>query len=321
MPQAKTERLVNLTLALMAAPRFLTVAELGRLVEGYQPDGSETGGDAFRRMFERDKEELRELSIPLQTGPVDGLWGDELGYRIARSDYALPEITLDPDEAAALGLAARLWSSAQMAAATSSALTKLSAAGIEPIPPPAGLEARLDASEPSFGPLYDAVVARQEVRFGYRRPGNAETSRRLHPWGLTSWRGHWYVAGQDLDRAAPRVFRLSRVTTGAVGFGPPGAYQPPADLDVRSLVQAADPDDPQVAGTARIRVVPGAAHRLRRGATSVGSDPDLLDVPYADLIGLADLVTSCGPDAVVEDPPQLRQLVVQRLTVLAETST
>jgi predicted DNA-binding transcriptional regulator YafY len=319
--QAKTERLVNLTLALMAAPRFLTVAELGRLVQGYEPDGTDTGGDAFRRMFERDKEELRELGIPLQTGPVDALWADELGYRIARSDYALPEITLDPDEAAALGLAARLWSSAELAEATSSALTKLSAAGIEPIPPPVGLEARLDASEPSFGALYDAVATHREVRFGYRRPGGVEAARRLQPWGLTSWRGRWYVAGQDLDRQAPRVFRLSRITSPVAGVGAPGAYQPPVDLDVRSLVMAADPDDPPVTGVARIRVVAGAGQRLRHGATQVGSDPDLLDVPFADLAGFADLITSYGPDAVVEGPPQLRSLVVDRLTALAGTSS
>lgn len=318
MSQAKTERLVNLTVALMASPRFLTVTELGRLVAGYQPDDTETGGEAFRRMFERDKEELRELGIPLQTGPVDPLWGDEVGYRIPRSDYALPDLSLDPDEAAALGLAARLWSSAQLAAATGSALTKLAAAGADLRPPPDGLHARVEASDPAFEPLYDAVLSRREVRFGYRRPDGDAAERRLQPWGLASWRGHWYVVGHDLDRRATRVFRLSRITTVVTPHGPGGGYQIPEGVDLRELVQSADASRSGSAGTARLRLAPQSAQQLRRGATQAGDDPDLLDLAYDDAAALADLVVGYGADVQVLDPPELRELVVRRLAALVE---
>lgn len=319
MSQAKTERLVNLTMALMAAPRFVTVGEIGRIVAGYEPDGSPDGGEAFRRMFERDKEELRELGIPLATGPIDPLWGDDIGYRIPRNDYALPALTLDPDEAAALGLAARLWSSTGLAAATTAALRKLAAAGVEPLPPPEGLEARVDATEPAFGPLYDAVLAAREVGFPYRRPGAEEQQRRLQPWGVVSTSGHWYVAGHDLDRGAARVFRLSRITGDVKAVGPAAAYTVPAGTDIRAIV--VDAESPEPTATATVRVQPGTCQRLRRGAQPVDGDPDLLAVPYAGLNRFADLVVGHGPDAVVLEPAELRELVVSRLRAVVEAAT
>lgn len=316
MSRAKTERLVNLTIALMATARLLTVGEIGRLVEGYDPDDSEGGGDAFRRMFERDKEELRELGIPLQTEQVDELYGDEIGYRIVRGDYALPDLSLDPDEAAALGLAARLWSSAELAQTAGSAVRKLAAGGAAPLSPPPGLEARVEASEPSFAPLYDAVLARQEVHFEYRRPGAEATTRRLKPWGLTSWHGRWYVGGHDLERDASRVFRLSRISGPVTAAGPTGAYAVPAGTDVRSMVTSAYSDEPRPTRIARVRVAPGAAYRLRRDATAVDGEPNLLDVTFTSVHGFAEFLVAYGADVVVLEPADLRAAVIARLRAI-----
>src|SRR3978361_758514 len=130
MSRRKLERLLNLTLCLMASSRYLTVREIAELVEGYEPGESADSEVAFRRMFERDKEELRDLGVPLETG-TPRHFDEEVGYRIPRRDYALPDLHLDPDEAAALGLAARLWSSASLATASARALRKLRAPGID----------------------------------------------------------------------------------------------------------------------------------------------------------------------------------------------
>lgn len=312
MSQAKTERLVNLTMALMATPRLLTVSEIGRLVEGYEPDDSPTGGDAFRRMFERDKEELRELGVPLQTGYLDPLGEDEIGYRISRSDYALPEITLEPDEAAALGLAARLWSSTQLSSATTSALRKLSAAGVEPQAPP-GLAVRVDSAEASFDPLYDAIAVRREVTFTYRAPGAEPMVRHLQPWGLVSWHGRWYVGGHDLDRGAPRVFRLSRIVSPVEQAGKSEAYEIPSAMDVRSMVTVRFADEDRPSRPARIRVAPGAGHRLRATGTPDADDVDVLTLDFVSLTGFAELLAGYGPNVVVLDPAELRDAVVDRL--------
>jgi hypothetical protein len=105
MSRKKLERQLNLAICLMATPRYLSVDEIADLVPGYTRDATPEGEAAFRRMFERDKAELRELGIPVETGSASG-WDDDLGYRIPRRDYALPDLHFTPDEAAALGLAA-----------------------------------------------------------------------------------------------------------------------------------------------------------------------------------------------------------------------
>ena len=111
MSRRKTERLLSLVVCLLSARRYLTASQIREAVPGY-PDSFE----AFKRMFERDKDELRELGIPLETG-TNSAGDDEAGYRISRQAYELPEIRLEPDEAAVLGLAARVWRRAELAGA------------------------------------------------------------------------------------------------------------------------------------------------------------------------------------------------------------
>jgi proteasome accessory factor B len=129
--RARTERLVNLVICLLATRRFLTAAQIAATVAGYQHDPDDPRAhEAFQRKFERDKAELRALGVPLETG-TDSIFDAEPGYRIARREYALPDLRLQPDEAAVVGLAARLWQHAGLAAAASSGLTKLRAAGVD----------------------------------------------------------------------------------------------------------------------------------------------------------------------------------------------
>ncbi|WP_349305917.1 WYL domain-containing protein [Pseudofrankia sp. DC12] len=276
----------------MATSRFLTVSEIGDMVDGYEPGHDDDAHEAFRRMFERDKQYLRDLGIPLETGQ-DG-YGDEVGYRIRRDDYALPEIRLSPDEAAALALAARLWSAASLAAPAASALRKLAAGGVATSPGlgtraagdgttagpgPAelfgldGLEPRVDAAEPAFEPCLAALQERRAIRFPYRKPGEPEAAERfVEPWGVLSWRGRWYLAGHDRRRGAPRVFRLSRVAGPVRPVGPAGAVTVPAGVDLRSMVTMSTSSSPERARTATLAVRVGAGHALRRRGRPVPAD-------------------------------------------------
>ena len=122
MSKRRTERLLSIVVLLLSSRRYLTAEQIRASVSGY-PDA----GESFKRMFERDKEELRELGIPLETGKSSA-FDDEIGYRIRRQDYELPEIHLTPDEAAALGIASRVWQSAELAGAAAGATLKLRAA-------------------------------------------------------------------------------------------------------------------------------------------------------------------------------------------------
>ena len=210
MTTARAERLVNLVLCLLSTRQYLTAERIRAIVPGYADAPTD---EAFFRMFERDKSELRDLGVPLETGRNDVFDASD-GYRIARRDYELGDIDLEPDEAAAVALAARLWDSPQLTGAAHGALIKLRAAGVDvDQDAPAAVEPKVRTSEPAFPPLLAAVQAGQVGRVRLP-PADARSrcgSARVEPWGVVAWRGRWYLVGHDRDRNAPRCFRLSRV--------------------------------------------------------------------------------------------------------------
>jgi proteasome accessory factor B len=313
MSVRKLERLVNLLLMLLSARRPVTVEQIRAVVPGYEQDDD----DAFRRMFERDKDELRDLGVPLETQPLDG-WGDELGYRIPRESYELPPIDLAPDEAAALALAARLWQSAGLAEASANALLKLRAAGIDPVAT-AGIEPRVAARDAAFEPLLAAVRSATAVAFGYRPSyADAARTRTVEPWGLVHRHGKWYVVGHDRDRDGTRVFKLSRITGDVTTTGPAGAFAVPEGLDLQAEVAPFESDP--ATGTAVVRLAPGAAWDVRRAATATTDEPDgwtRAEVPIGDVDRFAEWLCGFGPDAVVLEPPEARAGVVERLRRVA----
>jgi proteasome accessory factor B len=311
---------VNLVICLLSTRRYLTAAQIAATVPGYEHDPDDARDhDAFQRKFERDKAELRELGVPLETGTAS-IFDAEPGYRIARREYALPDVHLEPDEAAAVGLAARLWQQSGLAAAASSGLAKLRAAGID-VDPHATLGVEpVVTVDPPFEPITAAVRDRQAVTFGYRTPDDdAAATRRLQPWGAVCWRGRWYVVGHDLDRDAPRCFRLSRIVTEVRRTGRPGAYAPPQDIDLIDYVARwSGPHEPRT-GRATVLVAPGRGAGVRRWAeqTVPGPDGDRLLLHYADAEFLAGWLVGYGADVTVLDPPEVRDLVVDRLRRLA----
>lgn len=321
MAEAKTERLLQLVLCLTQSRRHLSKEQLRAAIPDYAATGST---EAFERMFERDKNELREMGVPLETGGDDPAHDDEVGYRIDRTAYALPELHLSAEEVTAVALAARLWSEQGLAGAAARALVKLAADGIDVDPgalPP--IEPRLSGGESAFAPLAEAVSQRRRVRFGYRTTGRSTgEERQLEPWGVVSSAGRWYVVGHDVARDGVRVFRLSRIDGAVAVEGPPGAFDVPPDRDLRSLVTdvaGAGPD-----GAARLRVRRGAGHGLRRRAVRAEPTPDgewdEAVVAFRDVDALAGEIASYGAAVVVVDPAELREAVVTRLRGAADAA-
>lgn len=309
MSRRKTERLLNLVICLLATSRPLSAEQIRQAVPGYDRDGDE----AFQRMFERDKNELREIGIPIDV--VRDPWEDEPGYRIQRQSYELPDITLEADEAAVLGLAAQVWQRASLADAASGALLKLRAGGIETHQEVGALELRVDTRDPAFPALWEAVRDRRVVRFDYRSAGSESVrSRTVEPWGVVSRRGRWYLAGFDRDRDAPRAFRLSRVTGQVATVGRAGAVQVPDGLDLRAMVGY--PDEPMEERTATLLVRQGTCEGLRQVARAVhegGDGWDTAELAFADPERLAGWLASLGSDVQVVDPPDAREAVISRL--------
>ncbi len=315
-PAAKTERLLNLVLCLLYTRRPIPKSRIRQIVPQY---GAAPTAEAFDRMFERDKDELRELGIPLVTEDVSTGFDDEQGYRIDQREYALPEIAFEPDELAVLGLASRAWAQASLAGPAAQALRKLQAADIErDTDSLIGIEPRLRTNEPAFGAVKDAVLSRTPITFAYRTGGGGTAAqRRVEPWGLASWHGRWYLTAHDRDRDAARVFRLSRIDGSVEVDGRRGTVVVPAGHVARDMISSTGArTSPAQPSPAVLRVRVGAGHRLRQRARTVGEVDDdwsLVDLDYLDPDSFADELAGYGADVVVEQPPEVRDAVVRRL--------
>ena len=312
----KSERLLNLLIMLLVQRHYVSKERIRAIL---YPDSRP---DAFEKMFERDKEELRSLGVPIEVGSIDPLFDDEPGYRISPDEFALPDVRLAADEAAVVGLATRVWEHARLAEATTDAVRKLTAAGVEVDVSALDLvEPRLSADEPAFDVFWDATQARQAVEFDYQRPGypgqQGQLKRHLQPWGVVRHAGRWYVVGLDTDRGEERVFRLSRVVGDARRIGAPASYDIPDGVDLRETTRRLAPPVSVVEATLLLRK--GAGATLRRGAASIEHDvsgPDT-DSPWDRVVlrrdRLAEELLALGPDVVVESPPELRDDIVSRL--------
>ncbi|SDT15024.1 helix-turn-helix transcriptional regulator [Microlunatus soli] len=322
MAPRKTERILNLTICLLVTRNYLPKSRIREIVEGYH----DLTDQAFERTFERDKEELRRLGIPLQVGSFDAMFDDEPGYRIERTDFELPPIELDAEEAAVVGVAARSWRHTSVAESTRSALAKLRAAGIEPDTSQlSALEPNVTANEPAFEPLWSAVLDRARVTFDYRGRG----TRTLEPWGLTSNKGRWYVVGHDTDRNAVRMFKLSRIITLPRRVSRDGAYEVPADLDLRRLARSLAPEEAHA--TALVAVRPGKAPGVRRRGRPLDADRlatleirwpngfEVVEVGYADPAFIGEELAGYAADVVVLEPAELRAAVIERLSAVSGT--
>jgi proteasome accessory factor B len=319
---SKSERLLNLVIMLLVARTPVTKERIREVIEGYQTSSD----DAFEKMFERDKSELRALGIPLELASTDKYFDDEQGYRIARDAFELPEIDLEPDELAVLGLAARVWQHAGLAATTSHALVKLKAAGYEVDRSALDeLQPRVQADDPAFDAVLEFTTSRTPITFSYRRPSDTDASRRrLEPWAVVTSRERWYVVGRDLDRGEPRMFRLSRIHGDVVKDGAPGSFEVPAGTDIRALTASLAPSRPTAEATVLARS--GSAVLLRRRATRSehevpgpdgSTDWDRLVIPFSSVNELAGEVLAHLGDVIAVDPPELRSLVLERLAAVA----
>jgi proteasome accessory factor B len=313
MTTRKTERILNLTICLLVSGRYLPKAKIRQAVEGYH----NLSDAAFERTFERDKDELRSLGVPIEVGSFDPLFDDEPGYRILPSEFELPPIDLDPDEAAVVGVAARVWQHAGMAESTRSALAKLRAAGVEPEPSALGaLEPSVQATEPAFEPLWNAVLHRTRVSFVYREGAR----RTIEPWGLTSAKGHWYVIGRDVDRNATRMFKLARIRDLPRNVSRAGAYSVPENLDMRSLARSFNAPEPTASAILAIRT--GKAPTLRRRAEPAswaGQLPggfEVYEVGYGEQRSFAEEITRHAADVLVLEPAELRAEVIADLSAV-----
>lgn len=321
MATSRIERLTNLVICLLYTQRPLDRDYIRANVFGYDPDADD---EAFERMFERDKADLRELGVPIEVAPVSRI-NSATGYRIAFDEYALGDIDLDPEEATAVAVAAAVWQSPELSSAAQSAVQKLRAGGMDVSGPGAGVGPGIAPDRGAEGALLamlEGIDRRRQVTFEHRaNPAQPYVDRTLHPWGVVTFRGSAYAVGHDVARDAVRTFKLSRVRGGSV-TGAAATVRPPEGFDLHAHVVATVAERDPI-GTARLWVARGRGDGLRRlAATQVDGDfrgrsGTEITVEMRSVDAVAREVSGLGPDAVVFEPQELRDAVVDRLTALA----
>ena len=314
MASRKNERLVNLTIALLATKRFLTKSEIFRTIEGY-----EGTTESKERMFERDKDDLRRIGISIDVQGVDPGFEDEPGYRIHPERYSLNLGELNGTEVALLSLAAEAWRGAALGEAAQSALVKLRSLGIDSdfdaIP---NLSPKLNVQSPNFYPLTRAIADHIAVDFTYLSSELQEEVRHVHPYGLGSRHGNWYLVAFDTDRANIRTFRLDRIASQIEQVSKANYFESDPNFNVLEYLDSTLFENQAVA---QVSIRLGRGHGLRRNASVISTDDeyDLCDVPYSSKAHFIDSILWHADDVIVHEPADLRAEVVRRLQYLVES--
>ena len=311
---APEERLVNLVVALMATEQGLTKDTILSSVAGYR-EQYEAGAskDALEKMFERDKENLRGLGVPIETigDRADPEDLREARYRVPTAEYVLPEdLSFSPAEVALLNIAGSVWGTESLSADARSGLRKIRALGIAVDEPIIGYSPRIRARDAAFPALQRAIEQCRVVTFSYLRPGDPRSrERRIRPLALVEYEARWHVFGFDLTMDAERTFLLSRIVGDVTVTRERFDQALRVDAGERALAGLEAVARRQ---RALLEVHPGteAALRLSRRAQPA---PQGIVVPYVDLHVFADELASYGPEVRVVAPDDLRDQVIRRL--------
>jgi proteasome accessory factor B len=310
------ERLFSLVLALLATDAGLTKSEILSTVQGYRQRYSHAGDNAnLERQFERDKDDIRELGVPLETIESPGQAGNNqnLRYRIPRGSYELPsDIRFSPEETTLLNLAAMVWREGSLSGESRRAVLKLRSLGVTTTEPVLGYAPKVRVREPAFEPLNEALEKHLFVRFRYLKPGDTEArERHVAPLALVQHQGRWHLYADEPASRSTRTFLLRRmvsdVTQTTEGFAAPEGDQ--AAIALQGLEEVWN------ANSALVSVEPGtdaAARLAKRRGTVVEASGDLR-LHYSDANIFADELAGFGPEALVLSPPHLRDAVRTRL--------
>jgi len=306
----KSERLVNLTIALLATKRWVTKSAIFTSVDGYEGEP-----EAMERMFERDKDDLRNLGIIIEVGSFDPLFEDEVGYRIRPESYQADLASITPRELSLISLATQAWQGAILNSSALSALVKLKSLGIDSdfdsIP---AMTPVAHISDENFAAVIDAIAERRVISFNYLNIDFTSESRVIEPYGAGTKGGFWYVAGQDLDKKALRLFRLDRFDSEVKTQGKAASYRIPEDF-----VMAQALSTPEKTRSAQVKVRRDKAHTLRIRATTIeeGDEWTTLSIPYLHESELVSDVLWHGDDAFIISPESARSSAIEALTKIA----
>lgn len=300
MSDRKTERLINLTLALLATKRYLKKSEILSNVAGYE--GTQ---EAKERMFERDKDDLRSLGIEIEVGDLDIFFEDEPGYRIPQKSYELNVPNLSGRELALLSIASSFWNDSVLAPNAQSGIRKLQSLGI-----PATLEFefrmkyRFDNPSELLEEIAKAILQKSKIKFSY--DSSSLKVRHLEPYRIVFWNSYWYLIGMDIDRTGIRLFKLSRFLGGIEISKKKNEFEIPSDFAVADHLPKSDVE---VIHSAKIEIrrETGTLLRQRGKLLSQGSEYDTYELNYEnERVFLRELIWH-GANVRILEPANLKE--------------
>jgi proteasome accessory factor B len=308
------ERLLNLVALLLEARTPMTFEQIRQtLTDAY----GQQDKDSAKRMFERDKDTLRDYGIPLELVATD-IWDVEQGYTIPKEKYYLPEIAFTPEELASLFVAAQAGGEGDAAEQGVRKLLYGADGGVL-----AGLTGGPLASGTPGTLLLaatDAAQRRRRVRFGYRTSRGAANERDVDAYAMLCRSGHWYLVGLDRERDAVRAFRLTRFTSDIADSGE--GSEPPPTFRAADHVLAGPWGVGEPSASATVAFAPEVLWWATAGLTGASTGepgPDgwaEVTLPLGDVADLAGWVLQFGPDARVVEPDELREEVLERLETI-----
>jgi len=311
-----SERLFNLTCALLVASHGLSKAEIFATVQGYKETYDPTGDNsALNRMFERDKVLLSQSGIVWRSFIPKEAMDDNQEYRylIANEDFRWPkDVSLSSKQVALMNLAAKVWAKASLSADANRAIHRIRAMGesaqsSELI----GIAPRIRTHDLAFLPISTAIETNSRVSFDYKKAGSDVSEvRNLEPWSLQNISGQWLLIAFDLDRDEPRNFLLKRISSEVdiqdVTFEPPTVEQ--IQLALQDLARLTESQQ------ATIRVKPQSAAWFH---FDLEQDQDLVELRYMDLYLLAEELMEFVAEIEIISPENLKQLIKSNLEKVA----
>jgi proteasome accessory factor B len=310
-----SERLFNLTCALLVAGNGLSKNEIFSTVQGYKEifvQGDDNS--SLNRMFERDKVLLSKSGILWRSFIPKEAMDDnqEFRYLIANEDFVWPKgVSLSAKQVALMNLAAKVWAKASLSRDANQAIHRIRAMG-EPADPSSliGIAPRIRTHESAFLPLSTAIESFSRVSFEYKRPDQlSPTVRNVEPWSLRQISGQWLLMGFDLDRAEPRNFLLKRITS-EIDIQDV-TFEAPSKQEIeKALVDLTELTNGQVA---ELRVEPQSSAWFR---FDMNNNQAELKINYMDLHLLAEELMEFVDQIEILAPTELADLVRSKLLEL-----
>lgn len=278
MSLSATERQMNLLFVLLNANRPVEREEIRKRVPGYAGKSNE----AFERQFERDKEALRQLNIPVETKFIDVFHEDASGYLINREAWLLPEMNLTTEQRAILNLASAVWQDTQIQTAVSQVAKQL--ADNEDQPKLANfLSIRLGTQSEQISTCLTAKSSNVCVTFEYLNQDSQDSQQRLvAPWRVLLRGRDAYLIGFDQNRGEQRTFKLSRVQGKISVTNEQILEQAPNDFDTEEIIRSWNHFSPKTE-IAVLELLPGMAGELRLLASNVELGEDFDTATYLNI--------------------------------------